>query len=346
MLTKVIAQSKIDHLEKWIERADKVVIVSHVAPDGDAIGSSLGLAHFLESLDKTVNVIVPNAFPGFLRWMSGAKDILRYDKYKEFADKLITEADVIFCLDFNALKRIEEMADAVVASPARKAMIDHHLYPEEFCKITVSHPEISSTSELIFRLICRLGYFEDITKEGAECIYAGMMTDTGGFTYNSNNREVYFIISELLSKGIDKDEIYRKVYHTYSEDRLRLMGFILCSKMVVFPEFNSALITLTKEEQDKFNSAKGDTEGFVNIPLSIKDICFSVFLREDKEKGMIKISLRSVGDFPCNQVAAEFFNGGGHLNASGGEFYGSIEEAVELFKKALVKYEGLLVNKK
>ena len=346
MLTKVIAQSKIDHLEKWIERADKVVIVSHVAPDGDAIGSSLGLAHFLESLDKTVNVIVPNAFPDFLRWMSGAKDILRYDKYKEFADKLITEADVIFCLDFNALKRIEEMAEAVVASPARKAMIDHHPYPEEFCKITISHPEISSTSELIFRLICRLGYFEDITKEGAECIYTGMMTDTGGFTYNSNNREVYFIISELLSKGIDKDEIYRKVYHTYSEDRLRLMGFILCSKMVVFPEFNSALIALTKEEQDKFNYAKGDTEGFVNIPLSIKDICFSVFLREDKEKGMIKISLRSVGDFPCNQVAAEFFNGGGHLNASGGEFYGSIEEAVELFKKALVKYQGLLVNKK
>ncbi len=346
MLTKVIAQSKIDHLGKWVERADKVVIVSHVAPDGDAIGSSLGLAHFLESQDKTVNVIVPNAFPDFLRWMRGAKDILRYDKYKEFADKLIDEADVIFCLDFNCLKRIEDMATAVAASPARKAMIDHHPFPEEFCKITISHPEISSTSELIFRVICRLGYFEDITKEGAECIYTGMMTDTGGFTYNSNDREIYFIISELLSKGIDKDEIYRKVYHTYSEDRLRLMGFVLYSKMIVYPEFKSALITLTKEEQDRFNYTKGDTEGFVNIPLSIKDIRFSVFLREDKEKGMIKISLRSVGDFPCNQVATEFFNGGGHLNASGGEFYGSIPEAVELFKKALVRYQGLLVNKK
>ena len=225
-------------------------------------------------------------------------------------------------------------------------MIDHHPFPEEFCKITISHPEISSTSELIFRVICRLGYFEDITKEGAECIYTGMMTDTGGFTYNSNDREIYFIISELLSKGIDKDEIYRKVYHTYSEDRLRLMGFVLYSKMIVFPEFKSALITLTQEEQDRFNYTKGDTEGFVNIPLSIKDIRFSVFLREDKEKGMIKISLRSVGDFPCNQVATEFFNGGGHLNASGGEFYGSIPEAVELFKKALVKYQDLLVNKK
>lgn len=207
MLSKVIAQANIDHAEKWFERADKIVIVTHVSPDGDAIGSSLGLCHFLESQEKTVNVIVPNAFPDFLRWMPGAKDIIRYDKYAEFAGKLLNEADVICCLDFNALSRIDAMADAVAQSPARKMMIDHHLHPESFCRIIISHPEISSTSELVFRLICRLGYFEDITKEGAECIYTGMMTDTGGFTYNSNNREIYFIISELLSKGIDKDEI-------------------------------------------------------------------------------------------------------------------------------------------
>lgn len=346
MLTKVIAQAHIDHFEKWFERADKIVIVTHVSPDGDAIGSSLGLWHFLESQDKTVNVIVPNAFPDFLRWMPGAKDIIRYDKYAEFADKLLNEADVICCLDFNALSRIDAMADAVNRSPARKIMIDHHLNPEQFCRIIISHPEISSTSELVFRLICRLGYFEDITKEAAECIYTGMMTDTGGFTYNSNNREIYFIISELLSKGIDKDEIYRKVYNTYSEGRLRLMGYVLYDKMQVFPQFNSALICLTKKEQSKFQYVKGDTEGFVNIPLSIKNIIFSVFLREDTEKNMIKVSLRSVGTFPCNKVAAEFFNGGGHLNASGGEFYGSMEEAIELFKRALVKYEELLLAKK
>ncbi len=346
MLSKVIAQANIDHAEKWFERADKIVIVTHVSPDGDAIGSSLGLCHFLESQEKTVNVIVPNAFPDFLRWMPGAKDIIRYDKYTEFANKLLNEADVICCLDFNALSRIDAMADAVAQSPARKMMIDHHLNPEAFCKIIISHPEISSTSELVFRLICRLGYFEDITKEGAECIYTGMMTDTGGFTYNSNNREIYFIISELLSKGIDKDEIYRKVYNTYSEGRLRLMGYVLYDKMQVFPQFNSALIWLTKEEQRKFQYIKGDTEGFVNIPLSIKNIIFSVFLREDTEKNMIKISLRSVGTFPCNKVAAEFFNGGGHLNASGGEFYGTMEEAIELFKQALVKYEELLLAKK
>lgn len=346
MLTKVIAQANIDHVEKWFERADKIVIVTHVSPDGDAIGSSLGLLHFLETQDKNVNVIVPNAFPDFLRWMSGAKDIIRYDKYAEFANKLINEADVICCLDFNALSRIDHMADAVAHSPARKMMIDHHLNPEDFCRIVISHPNISSTSELVFRLICRLGYFGDITKEGAECIYTGMMTDTGGFTYNSNNREIYYIISELLSKGIDKDEIYRRVYNTYSEGRLRLMGYVLYEKMQVFPQFCSALICLSRKEQGKFQYVKGDTEGFVNIPLSIKNVIFSVFLREDTEKDMIKVSLRSVGTFPCNKVAAEFFNGGGHLNASGGEFYGTMEEAVELFKQALVKYEDLLQAKK
>ena len=337
MLTKVIAQAHIDHFTKWFERADKIVIVSHVSPDGDAIGSSLGLYHFLDSQDKIVNVIVPNAFPDFLKWMPGSKDILLYDRYQEFADKLIMEADVICCLDFNALKRI----DIVAASPGRKIMIDHHLYPEDFCRITISHPEISSTSELVFRLICRMGYFSDISKEGAECIYTGMMTDTGGFTYNSNNREIYFIISELLSKGIDKDDIYRKVYNTYSESRLRLMGYVL-SNMKVYKDYNSALISLTKEEQGKFDYIKGDSEGFVNIPLSIKNVCFSCFLREDTEKKMIKISLRSVGKFPCNRLAAEFFNGGGHLNASGGEFYGTMEEAVKVFEQALEKYKPLL----
>lgn len=346
MLSKVIAQANVDHVEKWFERADKIVIVTHVSPDGDAIGSSLGLCHFLETQEKTVNVIVPNAFPDFLRWMPGAKDIIRYDKYAEFADELINGADVICCLDFNALSRIDNMADVVAKSPARKMLIDHHLNPEEFCRIIISHPGISSTSELVFRLICRLGYFEDITKEGAECIYTGMMTDTGGFTYNSNDREIYFIISELLSKGIDKDEIYRKVFNTYSEGRLRLMGYVLYDKMQIYPQFNSALIWLTKEEQSKFRYVKGDTEGFVNIPLSIKNIIFSVFLREDTEKNMIKISLRSVGSFPCNKVAAEFFNGGGHLNASGGEFYGTMDEAIELYKRALVKYEELLQVKK
>lgn len=346
MLTKVIEQSKIDHFTKWFDRADNVVIVSHVAPDGDAIGSSLGLWHFLESQGKNVNIIVPNAFPDFLKWMPGAKDILLYDRYTEFADKLIREADVLCCLDFNTLKRIDNLAIPVEAASGRKILIDHHLHPDDFCRITISHPEISSTSELVFRLICRMGYFEDISKEAAECIYTGMMTDTGGFTYNSNNREIYFIISELLSKGIDKDEIYRKVYNTYSESRLRLMGYVLYSKMRVYKDYNAAMISLAKDEQSQFDYIKGDSEGFVNIPLSIKNVCFSCFLREDTEKKMIKISLRSVGNFPCNKVAAEFFNGGGHLNASGGELFGTMEDAEKLFEQALEKYKPLLTAKK
>ncbi len=344
MLTEVIDQTKIDHFHKWLDKSEKIVIVAHVSPDGDAIGSSLGFYHFLRSKKKEVNIIVPNAFPEFLKWMSGAQDILFYDQNKDLADKLLSEADIICCLDFNALKRIDTMADAVKNASACKLMVDHHPFPEDFCGITMSYPALSSTSELIFRLISRMGYLDDISKEGAECIYTGMMTDTGGFTYNSNNREIYFIISELLSKKIDKDDIYRKVYSTYSESRLRLMGYILYSKMKVYPEYHSALISLSNEELKEFNYIKGDSEGFVNIPLTIKGVEFVVFFREDKD--MIKLSLRSVGKFPCNKFAAEYFGGGGHLNASGGEFYGTMSEAIEIFKQGLKKYKPLLTAKK
>ena len=336
MLTKVIEQAKIDHFTKWFERADKIVIVSHVSPDGDAIGSSLGLYHFLDSQEKTVNVIVPNAFPDFLRWMPGSKDILLYDRYKDFADKLIAEADVICCLDFNALKRIDDMADAVAASPARKVMIDHHLNPADFCRVTMSYPEMSSTSEMVFRFICRMGLFDLINKDCAACIYTGMMTDTGSFTYNSNKPEIYTIISELIKKGIDKDLIYRKVNQVYSESRLRMMGYVLYEKMKVYPEQHAALITLSLEEMNRFHYVTGDTEGFVNLPLSIENVAFSVFIREDKD--YVKISLRSVGDFPCNQFASRYFNGGGHKNASGGEFYGSLADAVAVFEKGLEEF--------
>ncbi|WP_321436330.1 bifunctional oligoribonuclease/PAP phosphatase NrnA [uncultured Bacteroides sp.] len=341
MLTKIIDQANIDLFGKWLKDTEKVVIVTHVSPDGDAMGSSLGLYHFLTSQNKVVNIIVPNAFPEFLKWMPGAKDITLYDRKKELADKLIADADMICCLDFNGLKRIEEMGNAVKEAKARKVMIDHHPFPDDICSIVMSHPEISSTSELVFRLICRLGYFDEITKEGAECIYTGMMTDTGSFTYNSNNQEIYFIISQLISKGIDKDDINRNVYNTYSESRLRLMGYILHTKMKVYSGYHTAMISLTQDELKEFNYVKGDSEGFVNIPLSIKEVKFSVFFREDTD--MIKVSLRSVGDFPCNKFASEFFGGGGHLNASGGEFYGTMEEAIKTFEQALKKYDQLLL---
>ncbi|KAA6328247.1 Bifunctional oligoribonuclease and PAP phosphatase NrnA [termite gut metagenome] len=344
MPNKVIEQGKIDLFYKWFVIADKIVIISHVAPDGDAIGSSLGLSHFMESQDKVVNVIVPNDFPDFLKWMPGSKDIILYDRYKEFSDQLILEADIVCCLDFNSLNRSGAIANAIMASSARKVMIDHHPHPESFCKIAISYPEISSTSELIFRLICRMGYFNSISKKTAECIYTGMMTDTGGFTYNSNNKDIYVIISNLISLGINKDEIYHKVYNSYSESRLRLMGYIL-TNMKTYVDYHSALISLSKSEQEKFNYIKGDSEGFVNIPLSIRNIRLSCFMREDTEKNVIKVSVRSVGKFPCNKLTAEFFNGGGHLNASGGEHFGTMSEAISIFEKALKKYESLLKAK-
>jgi len=346
MIKDVLEQSKVDLFKSWCEEVNNIVIVTHVSPDGDAIGASLGLAQFLTQQGKSVQIIVPNSFPDFLRWLEGANQILLYDKNKEKADSYIEKAELICCLDFNVLKRIDEMEESVGKASARKVMLDHHMHPGDFCDLTLSYPELTSTSEGVFRLIYRLNGSDGITKSGAEAIYTGMMTDTGGFTYNSNVPDLYFIIIQLLTKGINKDQIYRNVYNTYSEDRLRMEGFVLYEKMQVFPEFNASLITLTNKELEKFKYIKGDTEGFVNLPLSINGVCFSTFLREDTQKKMIKVSLRSVGSFPCNEVAKEFFNGGGHPNASGGEVYGTMDDAIELYKRALIKFQNLLVNKK
>ena len=340
MLKKIIPENKILQAQKYVDKYDRIVIVTHISPDGDAIGSSLGLSRFLLKLGKSVNVVVPNNFPGFLKWMKGAKDIVVAEWKESIAREVIEAAELIFCLDFNTLKRIDQVAPWVEQSSAKKILIDHHLDPDEFCDLTISHPEISSTSELIFRFICRMGLFGTVDKECAECIYAGMMTDTGAFSFNSNSPQIYYIIGELLGKGIDKDAIYNKIYNQYTESRIRLQGYVLYEKMKIFEEYNTALITLSIEEQNRFEGRKGDTEGFVNIPLSIDKIVFSVFIREDE--GLIKVSLRSKGNFPCNRLASEIFNGGGHLNASGGEYHGTLEDAITLFENALPAYKELL----
>ena len=340
MITKIIAEELVHKTKIEIENAENIVIVTHVGPDGDAMGASLGLWHFLMTIEKVPQVIVPTPFPNFLAWMPGADKTLTYSRDKEKADECIQNADLIFILDFNASNRMDKVADAVVASKAKKVMIDHHLEPEHFTNIIISYPEISSTSELVFRLICRMGQFSDINLACAECIYTGMMTDTGGFTYNSNHEEIYSIIYELIRLGVDKDDIYRKVYNTFSADRMRLMGYCLYKKMKIYPEYQAALITLTKKELQEFNYDNGDAEGFVNIPLSIKGINFTVFMREDPAK--IKVSLRSQGTFPANKFAAEVFGGGGHLNASGGESYTTLDEAVRKFEEALPLYTEFL----
>ena len=340
MISKIIAEDQITKVKKAIDGVDKIVIVAHVGPDGDAMGSTLALWHYLMTIEKEPVVIVPTMYANFLAWMPGSEGVLIYEKDKETADELIAAAELIFTLDFNQASRMAKMADAVINAAAPKILVDHHLHPDTYAKITVSYPEVSSTSELIFRLICRLGDFSMINLACAECIYTGMMTDTGGFTYNSNKQEIYTIIAELIKLGVDKDDIYRKVFNNYSADRMRLMGYALYNKMKVYPEHKAALITLSLKELEEFNYQTGDAEGLVNMPLSIEGVIFSVFMREDSDK--IKISLRSQGTFPANKVSADLFNGGGHLNAAGGESYTTLEEAVTKFETALSDYKDFL----
>ena len=330
-------------MDQLISDANTVLVVCHKSPDGDAIGSTLGWAEFMRLRGKDVTVIVPDQYPDFLKWLPNTEKIVRYDKHTEKCDMLFMIADLIFCLDFNTPSRVDEMQQALVSSPAKKVQIDHHLKPDLDAALVVSHPEASSTCELVFRIVWQMGAFDQLDKQFAVPVYCGMMTDTGGFTFNSNRPEIFLIISELLTKHIDKDRIYRNVFHNYSENRIRLMGYVMYEKLQYMPEYHAAFYSLTRDELKRFNYIKGDTEGLVNIPQQIKGLKLSISLREDTEKpNLVWVSLRSVDDFPCNLMAEEFFNGGGHLNASGGRVDGSIEDAIEITKKAIIAYQNKL----
>lgn len=336
----LLTAAEAEHLSGIIDGADKIVLCCHRSPDGDAIGSVLGWAEYLRSRCKVPVMIVPDAYPDFLRWMPGTERLLRYDKHKDFADGMIADADLIFCLDFNTASRTDSMAGPLTAAKAKKVMIDHHLSPDMDTEMCISHPEACSTCELVFRLVWQLGGFEGMTKKCAVPIYCGMMTDTGGFTYNSTRPEIFFIISQLLTKKIDKDKIYRNVFNNYSEWRLRLLGHMLYNKLVVMQPQRASYFTLTREDLRKFHYIKGDAEGFVNIPLQIKGMRLSISMREDTEHdNLIWLSLRSVDDFPCNLMAERYFNGGGHLNAAGGRLECSIEEAENKVRKAIEEFD-------
>jgi phosphoesterase RecJ-like protein len=339
----IIPQDQLARLSQLISDAETILITCHKSPDGDAIGSSLGLADYLRHLGKEPVVIVPDQYPDFLMWLPNTEKIIRYDKQRDKADLLFKIADLVFCLDYNAPSRVDEMEQSLVSSPATRVLIDHHLNPDVPADLIISEPEASSTCELVFRLVWQMGAFPTLTKQFAVPIYCGMMTDTGGFTYNSSRPEIFFIISELLTKRIDKDKIYRNVYHNYSESRIRLMGYVMYEKLVYIPEYNAAFYTLTKDELKRFHFVKGDAEGLVNIPQQIKGLRLSISLREDTEKdNIIWISLRSVDNFPCNLMAEEFFNGGGHLNASGGRLNCSMDEAVKIVRNAIIAYANKL----
>ena len=349
-MNSLFSPSQLELARQLIDQANRVVILTHMSPDGDAMGSSLAMRHFLEAQGMQVEVIVPNSFPDFLAWLPKANEDIIYETQRQQADAILEQADLVICTDFNEPKRIGSLGDKLLSLSCKKMMIDHHLHPSDFPDLTLSFPSCPSTCELVYRLITSLypipnspqGVQYPISKDIATCIYTGMMTDTGNFSFNSNYPEMYQIVSELVSAGVNKDEIYNRVFNAYSADRMRLMGYCLYQKMKIFPEYHTALIYLSRKELYRFNFQSGDAEGIVNLPLQIKDIHYSVFMREDKvnptevalsggSKTKIKISLRSQGDRPVNVFAKDIFGGGGHANASGGEYYGPLPEAVQRF---------------
>lgn len=344
MNLNLLTDEQVTILRRLIAGAERIVTLCHISADGDAIGSSLAMAGYLNQIGKEASVVVPDLYPDFLKWLPGTQNVIRADKHWDKVEPLVKEADLIICLDFNVPSRVgEPLAKALYETKGKRVLIDHHIGPDVDSELTISFPNMSSTSEMVFRIIWQLGGYEDMTNTTAQSIYCGMMTDTGGFTFNSTRPEIFFIISQLLAKGIDKDKIYRNVYHTFSESRLRLQGFVLYQKLNVLTPLRASYYCLSKADLRRFNFIKGDAEGLVNMPLQIKGMRLSISLREDTEKpNVVWVSLRSVDDFPCNEMAGRFFNGGGHKNASGGRLFCSLSEAEKITREAIKAFADLL----
>ena len=372
-------RSEFESIYRLVAEATKVVITTHMSPDGDAMGSALAMYHWLRARRpdmQSLTVVLPTAAPDFLMWLPDAEQCLVHERQREEAEQRVAEADLIICTDFNEPKRVGALAPALLKATGKKVLIDHHLHPSDFADVIVSVPDAPATCQLVYELItaenagdagvspagsmqaARSGVLSAEKKspfkgdlEGLipTCIYTGLMTDTGNFSYNSRNPELYRIVATLIEWGVDKDAIYNNVFNQYSVDRMRLVGYCLNQKMRVFPEHHMALIYLNRKELYKYNFQSGDAEGIVNMPLQSKDIYYSCFMREDKTtpeeqaahndcKTKIKISLRSQGDRPVNILAAELFGGGGHANASGGEYYGPLSSAVQRFLSGYTQF--------
>ncbi|MCB0409755.1 MAG: bifunctional oligoribonuclease/PAP phosphatase NrnA, partial [Flavobacteriales bacterium] len=306
----------IQQVNKELTGAQSIVITTHKSPDGDAIGSSLGLYHFLKNRGLNVSVVVPDDFPEFLKWMTSCEQILNFEQEQNKVKKLIEKADFIFSLDYNALNRIGELGELIQKTSAIKMVIDHHQNPQEFAHHYFVDTNCCSTAQLVYEFIDELKSTSEITKEIGECLYCGIMTDTGSFRFPSTTARTHQIIAEFINLGVDGSKIHERVYDTYSEHRLRLLGFALTEKMKVFPEINAAYISLSQEELKKFHFKKGDTEGLVNYPLSINGIKFSTLITEKENE--VSMSFRSKDDFYVNEFANKHFNGGGHIYAAGG----------------------------
>ncbi len=330
--------------KQLLSTPQRVVITTHHKPDADALGSSLGWASLLKKLGHVVNVIVPSDYPSFLKWMEGEADVLQFDAVSKnaLAKALIADATLICCLDFSALNRINEMAAIVRASSAVKVMVDHHLEPESFADFMYWDTKAAATCELIFDLIHDLGYENLIDKGMAECLYAGIMTDTGSFRHPSTTAKVHKVIAQLIDLGADNHRVHKLIYDTSTEDRLRLLGYVLSQKMVVLPEYATAYIVLTADELKQYHSQTGDTEGFVNYALGIEGVRLAAIIVDRTEA--IKISFRSTGSFSVNDFARAHFEGGGHRNAAGGKSNDTLSNTVKHFIDLLPQYQDELIK--
>ncbi|WP_108423521.1 DHH family phosphoesterase [Flagellimonas amoyensis] len=324
-----------------LSQPQKIVIVPHKNPDGDAIGSCLALYGFLKGMGHTAHVIAPNDYPKFLKWMPGNETVINYEWETQRAQRLLDESSLIFTLDFNDLSRVGQMESALRQAKADFIMIDHHQQPGDYAKVTYSDVSMSSTCEMVYNFISFLGGAEQVTKEIATNLYTGIMTDTGSFKYRSTSSKTHRVVAELIDRGAENMEIHRQVFDTNSPSRLHLLGVAL-SNMVILPEYRTAYITLTQNELDAHDFKKGDTEGFVNYGLTLEEIVFALIFIENKEEGIIKISLRSVGDFSVNEFARKHFQGGGHDNAAGGKSDLGMEETIEQFNAILKTYKSRL----
>lgn len=333
MISPIIEEAIIERLRSLINSTSRMVITCHKSPDGDALGSSLALCHVLQRLGKEVNVVSPDMAPRALEFVPGVRDIVVMTKQEARAQKLLQEAQVIFCLDYNALKRVDRLAEVIEPLDTPRVLIDHHLDPEGDFDVCISHPEASSTCELVFRVFMQMGLLRFMDRKAASCLYVGLTTDTGGFAYSCENPEFYEILASIMRRRIDRIWLYNKAMNTFSADSIRLQGYALSQKMQLFPEQGASLITLSQEELERFNYQRGDTETLVNKPLAIPEIYWSVFLREDTDR--IKVSCRSQGDFSVSDLCARYFNGGGHANAAGGEYFGTLAEAEAVFHRIL-----------
>jgi len=328
----------IKKIKTLLQSSENIVITCHKGPDGDAIGSTLALYLYLKKQEKNVKVIVPDDFPFFLKWLPQSEHILLYEGNKEESDNLINNADLIFTLDFNALHRTGEMQEILSKATAKFVMIDHHQQPDTYAEVTYSDTSICSTCQMVYHFIDALDDLNSIDTDIANCIYTGIMTDTGSFRFRSTTSTTHRVIANLIDIGIDNAKIHQNVYDSNSYNRLQLLGKSL-NNLKIIPELNTAYISLSADEQNEFNAKKGDTEGVVNYALSLQGIKLAAIFKEDQNSKLIKISLRSKGDFSVNEFSRAHFNGGGHTNAAGGASKLSLNETLEKFISILPSYK-------